>query len=232
MSAALVSVSDAANALNLSPARVRLLAANGDIPAEKIGGRWLLERAGVERRRKRGSSGGRPFNSRNAWAILRLASGEEVNAIDAAARSRLRRTLRLEGLAGLSLRLGQRADVGLYRAHSGEIAHLLADDRLIPSGASAARLVGLDLLAGREADGYVSRSALDEVVEEHALAPASIGESNAVLRVVSDDVWDLFLGDRPHAPEAAVALDLLEGHDSRSQVAGKKLLERLDRKAR
>ena len=230
--AAFLSVSDAADALNLSSARVRLLAANGDIPAEKIGGRWLVEKVGVERRRRRGSSGGRPFNSRNAWAVLCLASGEEVDAIDAVTRSRLRRALSLEGLGDLALRLGQRADVGLYRAHPGEIAHLLADDRLIASGVSAARLVGLDLLAGREADGYVRRSALDEVVEEHALASAVIGESNAVLRVVSDDVWDPFLGDRPHAPEAAIALDLIEGHDSRSQAAGKELLKSLDRKAR
>lgn len=230
--AAFLSVSDAADALNLSSARIRLLAANGDLPAEKVGGRWLVEKVGVERRRRRGSSGGRPFVPRNAWAVLCLASGEEVDAIDAAARSRLRRALSLEGLDALSLRLGQRADLARYRAHPGEIAHLRADDRLKPSGVSAARLVGLDLLAGREVDGYVRASALDELVEEHALVPAAIGESNAVLRIVPDDIWDLFLAARPHAPEAAIALDLVEGHDSRSQAAGKKLLKRIDCKAR
>ena len=230
--AAFLSVSDAADALNLSSARIRLLAANGDIPAEKIGGRWLVEKVGVERRRRRGSSGGRPFIPRNAWAVLSLASGEEVAAIDAAARSRLRRTLSLEGLGALSLRLERRADMARYRAHPGEIAHLRTADRLIPSGVSAARLVGLDLLAAREADGYVRASALDELVEEHALAPAAIGESNAVLRIVPDDVWDLFLAARPHAPEAAIVLDLVESHDSRSQAAGKELLNRLERNRR
>jgi excisionase family DNA binding protein len=228
--AAFLSVSDAADALNLSSARVRLLAANGDIPAEKIGGRWLVEKVGVERRRRRGSSGGRPFIPRNAWAILCLASGEDVDAIAAAARSRLRRTLSLEGLGALSLRLEQRADVARYRAHPGEIAHLRESDKLIPSGVSAARLVGLDLLSGREVDGYVRASALDRLVKKHALAPAAIGESNVVLRIVPDDVWDLFLAARPHAPEAAIALDLVEAHDSRSQAAGKELLKRLERK--
>src|ERR1700761_6279709 len=58
--APLISVPDAADALGLSPARVRLLAANGGLPAQKIGGRWLLERSGVEKRRARGSAGGRP----------------------------------------------------------------------------------------------------------------------------------------------------------------------------
>jgi excisionase family DNA binding protein len=229
--AAFLSVSDAAGALNLSSARVRLLVANGDIPAEKIGGRWLVEKVGVERRRRRGSSGGRPFIPRNAWAILCMASGEQVDAIDAAARSRLRRALLLEGLGALPLRLEQRADVARYRAHPGEIAHLRNDERLVPSGVSAARLVGLDLLAGREVDGYVRASALDELVEEHALAPAVIGEANAVLRIVPDDVWDLFLAGRPHAPGAAIALDLIEGYDSRSQTSGKELLKRLERTA-
>lgn len=225
--AAFISVSDAAEALNLSSARVRLLAANGDLPAEKIGGRWVVESVGVERRRRRGSSSGRPFIPRNAWAVLGLASGEEVDAIDAAARARLRRALSLEGLGALSLRLVQRAEVVRYRAHPGEVAHLLADSRLVASGVSAARGLGLDLVAAREADGYVRASSLDEVVEEHVLSPAVMGEANVVLRIVPDDIWEFFLADRSYAPEAAVALDLAEDADPRSQVAGKQLLARL-----
>lgn len=228
----LISVSDAAAALNLSSARVRLLAANGDLSAEKIGGRWLVERDAMERRRRHGSSGGRRFIPRNAWAILALASGEEVTAIDAAARSRLRRALSLEGLEALSRRLERRAKVARYRAHSGEVAHVLADPRLVASGVSAARDVGLDLVAGREADGYVSASVLDEFAAEHALSPAAAGEANVVLRVVPGEVWEPFFAGRSYAPEAAVALDLAEDADPRSQAAGKELLGRLGGKAR
>jgi hypothetical protein len=216
----------------LSSARIRLLAANGDLPAEKIGGRWLVERVGVERRRRRGSSGGRPFIPRNAWAILCLASGEDVDAIDAAARSRLRRALSLEGLGALVLRLEGRADVARYRAHPGEIAHLLADARSVASGVSAARAVDLDLVAGREADCYVSASSLDEIINEYVLLPAPLVEANVVLRVVSDDAWGLFLSGRPNAPAAAVALDLVAEADPRSRAAGEELLARLERKAR
>jgi hypothetical protein len=226
--APLISVPDAANALGLSPARVRLLAANGGLPAQKIGGRWLVERNGVEKRRSRGSAGGRPFAPRNAWAVLGLASGDEVDGIDPVVRSRLRRALALEGLGALAVRLERRAEVHRYSGHPGEISYLLADKSLVVSGISAARAVGLDVLAGNEADGYVRNSDLDGFVGEHALLPAAALDANVVLRVVPDDVWAEFLKGRPHAPEAPVALDLVEDVDPRTRAAGKELLGRLD----
>jgi len=136
--APLISVPDAADALGLSPARVRLLAANGGLPAQKIGGRWLVERNGVEKRRARGSAGGRPFEPRNAWAVLGLASGDEVDGVGPVVRSRLRRALALESLGSLALRLERRAEVHRYSGHPGEISHVLADKRLVASGISAA----------------------------------------------------------------------------------------------
>jgi hypothetical protein len=225
--APLISVPDAADALGLSPARVRLLAANGGLPAQKIGGRWLVERSGVEKRRSRGSAGGRPFAPRNAWAVLSLASGEEVGQIDSVTRSRLRRLLSFEGLSSLAPRLERRAQVHRYSGHPGEISHVLADKRLVASGASAARSIGLDLL-GSGADGYVSVANIDEFVEEHALFPAAAIDANVILRLVPGDVWADFVRERAHAPEAAVALDLAEEPDSRSRAAGEELLHRLD----
>jgi hypothetical protein len=224
----LISVPDAADALGLSSARVRLLAANGGLPAQKIGGRWLVERAGIEKRRSRGSAGGRPFSPRNAWALLNLASGEEVAQIDSAPRSRLRRSLSLEGLPALAPRLERRAEVRHYSGHPGEISHILADKKLISSGISAAGAIRLDLMSGNEADGYVSDADLDRFVHEHALLPAAEMGANVALRVVPDDVWVEFLKGRPHAPEAAVALDLAEEADPRSRFAGQDLLGRID----
>jgi excisionase family DNA binding protein len=225
-----VSVSDAAASLNLSSARVRLLAANGDIPAEKVGGRWLVERSGVERRRSRGSAGGRRFAPRNAWVILALASGEEPVRVDPVVLSRLRRGLALEGLASLAPRLERRAEVRRLAGHPGEVAHVLADPRLIASGVSAA--AGLDLVPGREADGYISASSLSDFVQGHVLSPASAGGGNVTLRVVPEEVWVDFLGDLEHAPEAAVGLDLVEEADPRTRAAGEDLLARLDRPRR
>jgi Helix-turn-helix domain len=225
--APLISVPDAADALGLSPARVRLLASNGGLPAQKIGGRWLVERNGVEKRRSRGSAGGRPFAPRNAWAVLGLASGDEV-AVDPVVRSRLRRALALEGLGSIALRLERRAEVHHYSGHPGEIRHILADKRLVASGVSAAQEIGLDLVSGLEADGYVRDSDLGGFVRDHVLFSAAAVDANVVLRVVPDDVWADFLKGRPHASEAAIGLDLAEDADSRSRVAGEKLLGRLD----
>lgn len=224
-----ISVPEAAGELGLSPARVRLLATTGDLPAEKIGGRWLVDRRGVERRRRRGAVGGRRFAPRNAWGILGLASGEQLAGFDPVVRSRLRRALMLEGLEALAPRLEHRAAVHRFSAHPGEIPHILGEPGFVAAGISAAGAVGLDLVSGREADGYIRASSLDAFVAEHALSPAGSEGGNVTLRVVADDIWEIFLDDLSHAPEAAVALDLSEDADPRSSAAGKDLLGRLDR---
>jgi hypothetical protein len=227
--AQLISIADAAGVLEVSPARLRLLAANGDLPAEKIAGRWLVDRGDVERRRRRGGARGRRFAPQNAWALLRLASGEETAGVDPIARSRLRRGLALEGLVALAPRLERRAEVRRYDGHSGEIAHVLSDRRLVLSGISAARAVGLDVMAGMEADGYLSASELGDFVDHHVLDPVAPGVGNVTLRVVPEEVWANFLEGLSRAPEAAVALDLADEADPRSRAAGEDLLARLDR---
>jgi hypothetical protein len=151
---------------------------------------------------------------------LLLASGEEVPALDPVDRIRLKKALALEGLKGLKPRLGTRAEVCAFKAHPGEVPYVLEDDALLPSGISAAGSVEAGLLAGREADGYIARSQLQDFVAEHALSPADVA-GNVRLRVVPVDVWvGLELGSRAVSPPAAVALDLAEERDPRSQAAG------------
>jgi hypothetical protein len=163
---------------------------------------------------------------------LGLASGGEVADIEPVVRSRLRRALSLEGLGALAPRLERRAAMSRYSAHRGEIAHVLADDRLVATGISAVGAVGLDLVSGGEVDGYIRASVSDDFVEEHALSRAGEGEENVTLRVVPDEAWADFLDGEPYAPKAAVALDLVEDADPRSRAAGRDLIRRLDRAAR
>jgi excisionase family DNA binding protein len=222
-----VSIGEAAERLELSPARVRAMAAHGQLPAKKIGDRWLIERAAVEERRSRGAHGGRRFAALNAWALLLLASGEDVEGIDSSVRSRLRRALRLEGLELLGPRLSLRGDQALFKAHPGEVAHLLRDPAFMASGISAAASVNLGLVSGREADGYLPERSLRKFVRNHALSPVEV-DGNVRLRVVPNDVWKMIDG-RPVAPEAAVALDLSEEADPRSARAGRDALRRIDR---
>ena len=223
----LLSIPEAAEELRLHPSRVRALAAQGALPAIKIGNRWAVDRVAVARRLQGEHGAGRPFEPANAWAVLILASGDQPDWLDPKARWRLRRALRLEGLGGLAPRLARRADSRVFRAHPGELPHVLEDPGLIRSGISAAGSYGLDLLSGAEADGYVPASRVSELQRSHALEPAGIGDGNVLLRVVPDSAWHLGRHDAV-APPAAVALDLLGAGDARSQGAGRKLLKRLE----
>jgi excisionase family DNA binding protein len=225
-----ISVPEAARVLKLSPARVRAMASQGQLPAVKIGDRWLVERSAVEQRRRKKALRGRRFTPRNAWALLLLASGEDAPKLDPSVRSRLRRALALEGLAALAPRLQDRSRVSIYRAHPGEVPYVLEDKALVPSGISAAGSMGIGLLAGREADGYIAQSQLQRFVDEHALSPGGV-DGNVRLRVVPGDVWR-DLGSRSIAPPAAVALDLADEPDPRSEAAGKKLVRQIDRQHR
>lgn len=224
-----ISIPEAARSLELSPARVRMLASRGQLPAAKIADRWVVERSAVEQRRKEKPSRGRNFTPRNAWAVLTLASGGDAPRLDPSVRSRLRKALILEGLRDLAPRLRDRAGLLRYRAHPGEIPYVLEDEALMRTGISAAGSLSLDLLPGREADGYLAQSQLQDFIARHALSPAEI-DGNVQLRVVPDEVWSSFgLGGRAVAPTAAVALDLADEFDPRSKAAGKKLLQRVDR---
>lgn len=225
-----VSVSEAAGVLGLSPARVRALAARGQLPAAKIGGHWLIDRAAVEARRRRKGAGGRPFSPRNAWALLALASGKDIEGIGPSVRSRLRRALALEGLEELGPRLARRAEARSFVAHLGEIPYLLEDPELARAGISAAGEHGLDLVAGQEADGYLCAGRLRKFAAAHALSPVG-SAGNVTLRLVPDESWR-FLADESIAPLAAVALDLTEDPDPRLARVGREALRDLDRRRR
>lgn len=225
-----ISVHEAARVLKVSPTRVRAMASRGQLPAEKIVDRWVVERSAVEQRRRQKALSGRRFTPRNAWGVLLLASGEDAPDFNPSVRSRLKRSLALEGLKALAPRLHGRAAVSSYKAHPGEIPYVLEDEALVRSGVSAAGSLQLGLLAGREADGYLAQSQLQSFISEHALSPAGV-DGNVRLRGVPDDVWPTLRG-RSVAPQAAVALDLADELDPRSQAAGKELLRKIDRDQR
>jgi excisionase family DNA binding protein len=213
-----VSIPDAASALGLSASRVHAMVVNGRLPAAKVGGRWLIERGEVERRRRQGPLKGRPFAAHNAWVLLLLASGGDPGRIDPSLRSRMRRALSLEGVEELGPRLARRGESHYYDAHRGEIPYIVEDPRFVASGVSAAGAHGLDLVSGSEADGYIRAGALKKFVADHALRAGARG-SNLRLRVVPDRAWP-FLEGALVAPIAAVALDLAEDPDPRSADIG------------
>jgi excisionase family DNA binding protein len=222
-----LAVSDAAHELGVNESRVRALIGAGELDAEKIGGRWLIESAAVARRKREQSRPGRPLSPRNAWAVLRVASGESPpDDLDGVSRWRLGQSLDHLGLGGMRARLNGRGRPHHFRALSGELHALHANEHLMLSGSSAAGAHHLDLLAPDAIDAYVPVSALDDLVEDHALDAASPVDANVVLRAVPDDAWPS--PARRAAPLAAVALDLASYPDPRSSRVGYEVLDRLD----
>jgi Helix-turn-helix domain len=222
----LMDVSAAARELKIDPSRVRVLIARGDLCAEKVAGRWLVDPESIARLVRSPRSSGRPFAPQNAWAIIFRASGEPVEWLEQVAMWKVNRALRLQGIAELGPRLNRRANVLSYRAHPGELRHLSERDGVVRSGISAAGEHGLDLVSSSELDVYVREDRVAELAGEHALLPEAPSGANVVLRAVPAGAWHL--GDRGVAPLAAVALDLASDSDSRSAKVASEVLKQLD----
>jgi Helix-turn-helix domain len=223
----LVSVSDAAEALRLNPSRVRALAASGELGARKVGGIWLIDGASIERRRKHRAPAGRPLSALNAWRVLLLASGEDIDKdADPVARWRVRDALDRRGLDGLQRLLRRHAEVHYFWGLPGELRRLRERDDVVLSGTSAAGGHHLDLLSGDRVDVYVSASRAPGVERAHALQPAAEAEANVLLRLVPDDAWPLLAGRRL-APLAAVAIGLAEDPDPRAARVGREVIAQI-----
>lgn len=224
---ALVDVQEAARHLGVAASRVRALIATGGLRADKVGGRWLVDWDSVLDRERAQGAPGRPLTARNAWALLLLASGDELPPDwDPQTRWRLRETLRRHRLADLESRLDRRALVHHLWALRGELDRLRGDADLALTGSSAAGDLGLELLAPDTVDAYLPDSELSALTSEHGLEAVPPREANVILRGVPHDAW--VMGGRRIAPRAAVAFDLARYPDSRSARAGAELLAALD----
>jgi hypothetical protein len=222
-----VSVSYAAEALQLDPSRVRALAVSGELSARKIGGVWLIDRASIEQRRAHPAPAGRPLSACNAWRVLLLASGEDIDEnTDPVARWRVRDALARRGLDGLRPLLRRHADVHHLWGLPGELRRLQERDDVMLAGTSAAGAYHLDLLSGDRVDVYLPASKQPDVEREHALQPAHRADANVVLRLVPDNAWPLLAGRRL-APLAAVAIALAADPDPRASRVGRDVIERL-----
>jgi hypothetical protein len=112
-----------------------------------------------------------------AWAFINLVSGQPVSSVAPVERYRLfqkRDQLLGSGRPGVLLRswLRRRADLLRLAAPEGDIAELLADPRLVPSGISDPRSA---MSAGNGAEGYARRSDVEAVVRHYLMAESAEG---------------------------------------------------------
>ena len=215
-----VPVSKAAAWLDVHPSRVRAMIAQGQLEAQKLGGRWLIDRRSVENRRSQPSVDGRPFSQANAWALLCLSMGKKPDWVSKWELSRLRRRLREDGIEKLAPRLWKRASKRQLRAHPSLLPRLRQDPRLFPSGVSAASAHGLDIVEPNEVEAYVGAEHFQEVVDDHYLEPSP--NPNVFLHVARPR-WIQSCANDEMGPVVA-ALDLLEADDEKSRRAGSEFL--------
>jgi excisionase family DNA binding protein len=214
---------EAAAELDVDPRRIRAMIQEGQLEAEKVGGRWLVKRLSLERCKGLRPGQGRPFNARNAWALLLLAAREEPDWVSPQQRSRLRSYLRRGDLADLLPELRRRAAIHRFRAHPSDLPRLAQERRVVRSGASAAGEYGIDLHAPGVLEAYVPSNRLSKLSAKYRLSPSD--NPNVILRAV-EGMWPF--ENASIAPPTVVAADLLEADDARSRRAAQQLARDLN----
>jgi excisionase family DNA binding protein len=222
----MLSVAEAAKALDLSVRRVRALIDADAIPAERIGRSWVLSRDAVDRFARRRRRRGRRLSSENAWALLALLSGEEPASVEAPSMSRLRRYARdPEWRLELLEHAEPRAKV-LPLWMPADDLRKLAEYPLVRSGLSASDAVShLDVVPQRDEplDAYADEDVAEEVLRRF-LPEEDTADPNVILRVVKGG--PPMHGDG-EVPLPVVAADLLDHDDPRVRRAAERALREL-----
>lgn len=222
-----VGLREAAERIGVSQRRVRAMIAAGQLDAEKVQGRWLVESESLERIADIPRRDGPPWSPVLAWAYLLHLDGDP-NALDGLSRvsrhrvrQRASAALALDELAALAQR---RAESWRCRAHPSVVNDLLGAGVASGLSATGALGVGLGVRPGEHADVYLPQLRARRLVDELGLVPARGPVVNAIVRAVPDSAWRL--NHRAVAPLLAVALDLAEHGDQRSQEAANQLAGR------
>jgi helix-turn-helix protein len=219
----LVSVADAAKRLGISARRVRALAANGRVPAQKVANRWLVEVDRLGERSRSAGASGRPFSDKHSLGLLYLASGDDALWLSAYEKWRLRRYA-LPRIRSLLPRLRSRAKVHSVLAPESLLKRLASDANFVRSGVSAAEHHRADIAGRSVLDGYFSERNFRDLVYRYALESAPEAAANLIVRGIDDES---VLSGRRYMPIAVVAADLADSPDARSKRAGVQLLRRL-----
>lgn len=221
----MLSVSEVAESLSVSPRRVRQLIESERLEARRFSGVWMIEEAEIADFSRQPRPVGRRWSAAAAWAVLGEANRCVEHDLDGYQRSRAKARLRECGLLDLAPRLAARARKERYFVHPSVVSRLRNESQLVLAGASAAPQVGADLLPGDEVDAYIRESNLQSVVKRYALSSRAENK-NVVLRSVDDVCWPFAENERVASP-AIVAVDLLESRDERSRRAAAALIRSL-----
>lgn len=219
----LIGSPEAAKRLGLAGSRVRALALEGRLPAQRVAGRWLFDASLLKDFGRADRDRGRPYHPDRALALLFLLSGEDAPWLNSYDAWRLRHRASRVDLRKLLGRLSRRAQVLHFRAPDAALKQLVADPAFVASGVSAAARYGADISAAEVVEGYYPKRRAEQLAYRHALEAVPEARANLIIHGL-DRPLD---AERDAMPIAVVALDLMESADARSRRAGEKLLSRL-----
>lgn len=205
------SIQEYAKQAGVSPRAARLLAAQGRIPARKIGGRWMVER--THRLHSRGP--GRRISSRAFDHLAAYLDGDgDSLSPDQRRRARERAGRIAETGIAQVRRYAERPDSSVehFLASKEDFDELRARSDLTWTGISHPDAE----VYGRVLDAYVSSEMREEIVLFYMLEPAAPGAANVVLRVQDPP---------PVVRRLHVIADLLEDPSPRSRAEASRLLD-------
>ncbi|MEE8486440.1 MAG: helix-turn-helix domain-containing protein [Acidimicrobiia bacterium] len=201
-----LSVPQAAERLGVSERRVRQLIELRRLPAQKVGKRWIVDAKDIHEMRESDRQAGRPYSSRNAWALLVLAAGREPGWLSSPERTRLQGILESHGIAKLLPRLSRRSEVLKWYVHPSLLERLSADPRTVIGGAGAADT----LIDESRVEVYIP-SACRQQIESEYFVELEADRPNVIARSI-DGPWPFDSGQQ--VADAVVAAADLREHAS------------------
>jgi len=221
--ATVMSTREAAEALNVSERRIRELVTTGQLPAERVAGRLLVDVNAVHRRAAGTVPATRPLSARMAWGLLWTAAGESASWLSATERARVRRLLRERDVTDWAWLCRRRAAVHRLRVLPSYLEPVLDAEGVVRSGVSARRAYRLDVLATDEGEAYTATPTLQALTRDFGLG-ADTERPNLTLRVPALD-WQVVGAGRAVMPLTVVAVDLLDSGEPRSMRSARRLLQ-------
>ena len=220
-----LTTAEAAEELGVSTHEIRRLIAAGDLTAQTAGRVWLVDEDSVRQRARSRVRRGRALAPATAWAALLEASGARASWLDDATRSRLRSWLRRHDPQTIAAACRNRADRHDLRVLPAYREKLLATPGVVAGGVTAAVDAGADLviMSDELTEVYCDARTLHRLTRRLGLV--RVGTPSVIVRVPRHDARALLRDDR--LPVAAIAVDLIDSADVRTQRAGSELLAEL-----
>lgn len=198
MSGALLSVEEAGEMLGVSRRRAAALIQSGVLPAERVGGRWIVHVSNVhEVARTMHRQAGRPLSQESAWQFIDLELGKgELTRAELDQRRR---------------RLRARAEHHTFYVHPSQVESCIRLSNGVLSGRSAAMHHGAPVDEIGMTNLYVRASHFDVISNRPGTLQSDHG-FNLVVHVVKDSAWP-FCEQQRYANLWVTWLDLADQDD-------------------